>query len=99
MKQGYSFSFKEGKSCCCEDSDGDDCCKTTKYSLSKIENEYMSSSFHFNPNLQIEFVALANDLSVIILQDSYSNEVRFYKDLRPPEIPVSRTILYRSILI
>ncbi len=98
MKQGYSISFKEHKSCCCDDSNENDCCKSVKYSFNKIEAKYIASTFHFNTP-QFEFISQVNDLSVIVSDNSFAKEKRFYQNLWPPKLPVSLNILYRSILI
>jgi hypothetical protein len=98
MKKNYTFSLKTAKSCCCKKADKGNCCTSKTIVLKKIENDYVSTSF-INDAPQFEIITIAPIAFLPKLKASYGIEINFYKDTGPPEPPVSRSILYRSILI
>lgn len=98
MKKSYSFSIvKNAKSCCCKASNKDNCCKSKKIVLKKITDNYLSSQYNFN-NSQSGFSVFLYPIYAY-KPAAFIKEIKFFKNLRPPELPVSLNILYRSILI
>ena len=96
MKEGYSFSLREHKSCC-GDSRKNDCCKTSKLSFNKIEDNFIASSYHFNTP-QFDIISCTSQPSVSF-STVHSKKITYYQNLPPPKTAVPLNILYRSILI
>jgi len=98
MKKSYSFSIlKNAKSCCCKTSHKGNCCTSKKIVLKKIEDNYVSSQFNFSGH-QVDFTFFQYP-SFIYKPITFVKEINFYKDLKPPDSPISLSILYRSLLI
>lgn len=97
MKKDYSFTLQQHKSCCCNDSKKNDCCKYSKFSFSKIKDKYVASAFQLNvPHL--DFIIQTITLYVAS-HHSAVKEIKLYTYLKPPKLSVSLSILYRSLLI
>jgi hypothetical protein len=96
VKETYSVSFEEYKSCCCDDAKDNDCCKSEKYSLNKIEDKYISSGLSLS-SLQSDF--LVTEFPAVIFAPIKITRVKFYKKLKPPALRASLNILFRSLLI
>ena len=97
MKKDHSFSLKSHKTCCCKKSNKN-CCNSTHISLEKIKDNYVVSESQIN--LQQYHFIVFNYPSVIIQSvNPLANSFRRPTDNQPPEPSVSRSILYRSILI
>jgi hypothetical protein len=99
VKHKISFGSysAHAKSCCAKKSAPDNCCKhETKYF--KVKTDFSSSASILLPELK--------SLTTEFLAASFINEASFnfshfifYADTGPPELPVSRSILFRSLLI
>lgn len=99
MKKESTYSFAEDKPCCCTNSNGENnCCQSSKITIKKIENGYVSSQVQVTPQ-QFYFAVVEYPL---FAEQLFSNPVfqgLYIKKFHPPDPPVSLSILYRSILI
>ena len=99
MKESYSFSFSGVHKCCCDKPGKKSCCKSQKIVFKKIEDDYVASGFHLViPQMQVVGI-LTNHIKVSnqILVGEDANQM--LQNSKPPDLPVSRNILYRSILV
>lgn len=98
MMSNYSISLEDHKTCCCGDSKENSCCKSQKISVNKIEDRYIASAFNFKM-IQFDFINNSITSFAFIPDNIYPPKVKFYNNLRPPKIPVSLNILFRTFLI
>lgn len=99
VKDNFSLgsSASHDSSCCGTNSMPDNCCKKeTKYF--KVKTDFSSTSFVVLPHLKI-FTAVFSVASIIPETIVELSHFVFYADSSPPQLPVSRFILFRSILI
>ncbi len=98
MSKSPSYSLSTEQECCCSKEVHDLCCNQTTIVIKKTEDHFFTSTFSVIPFEHLSylvgpvFVPQFNGW-VVRLSEQYS------QDHAPPDIPVSFTILYRSLLI
>jgi len=94
-----SLSVNEEKSCCCRNKQmPNNCCNQKKITLEKIKDNYTPSSHLVIPLLQLQPVLFFHPTVAFSLPKSLNFEL-FERNQPPPDLPVRRNILYRSLLI
>ena len=98
MSKNPSYSFSEGKSCCCSKSMHDRCCKQSKVIIKKIADNYSSSASANIPLIKSLQFTLPLLPSVSLFDISVSSHVLAF-DHAPPNAATSLSVQYRSLLL
>jgi hypothetical protein len=98
MKNKSTFSFKPEKSCCCKKSNQDNCCKKNQIKIAKIKDNYTAVQKVNIPSIKLTGFVLSFIQTLKLSGDNLSADL-ISNHAPPPGDPVSRTILYRTILI
>ncbi len=97
MKEKVTCSLTNEQSCCCGKSKKSNCCNENKITLKKIEDSFVSSQC---TNLNQQAILVIIPIPTFNLNSLYTNyTINFRYNINPPELPVSLSILHRSILI
>lgn len=99
MTKKTTFSLTQIKDCCSKKGVKSTCCKNTQIKLEKIKDNYTPSDISKTPKPESSLFVLAFVNSFLFTSTQNDNRDLFLTYHAPPGKSVSRTILYRAILI
>lgn len=98
MSKKTTFSLNEVKSCCSIKGKVNNCCKNTQIKIKKIEDDYACSEI--TKTSASELISFILPFSEIFsFSNSNIKDALIVNNHAPPDLPISRVILFKSFLI